>query len=124
MARGLSYYTGTVFEVYLKNSDVKTSVAAGGRYDKMVGNFLGGKREYPAVGISFGLDRIVLALKKEKIENVVKVYVIPIGVKEKAFGIVEKYGYSAKKHALKVFAGGTSDTGNFLLELRCHILGE
>jgi len=90
LARGLSYYTGTVFEVYLKNSEVKTSVAAGGRYDNMIGNFLGGKREYPAVGISFGLDRIVLAMKKEKFENIVKVYVIPIGIKEKAFEIVEK----------------------------------
>ncbi len=52
LARGLTYYTGTVIEVYLKKSNVKSSVCAGGRYDNMIGSFLG-KNEFPAVGISF-----------------------------------------------------------------------
>lgn len=54
IARGLSYYTGNIFEV--KTEGMKETLAAGGRYDKTVGRFL--NRETPATGISFGLDRI------------------------------------------------------------------
>ncbi len=77
LARGLSYYTGTIFEVKLKNSEIKATVTSGGRYDNMIGDFLGNGQKYPAVGISFGLDRIELAIKlKEK--TTTKAYVIPI----------------------------------------------
>ena len=48
LARGLSYYTGTVIEAFLKNSSVKSSVCAGGRYDKMIGNLLE-KGDYPII---------------------------------------------------------------------------
>lgn len=50
LARGFSYYTGNVFEVFSKEQ--KFSIASGGRYDKKVGKYAG--REIPAVGISFG----------------------------------------------------------------------
>jgi len=92
LARGLSYYTGTVIEVYLKNSSVKTSVCAGGRYDKMIGSFLG-KGDYPAVGISFGLDRIYDAyVEKSKSEQktVTKVYIVPIGTFKESLKIAEE----------------------------------
>lgn len=81
LARGLAYYTGTVFEVFLKGSEITSAIAAGGRYDKMIGNFVGSGREYPAVGISFGLDVIEDALgaaAKEKRRTTTTVYVIPI----------------------------------------------
>ena len=65
LARGLAYYTGTVFEVFLKKGEITSSIAAGGRYDDMVGKFMGGGRIIPAVGISFGLVPIVESLKKE-----------------------------------------------------------
>ncbi len=80
LARGLSYYTGTVIEAFLKGGNVKSSVCAGGRYDKIIGSFLG-KGYYPAVGISFGVDRIYDAIsEKEKSQKKTntKVYVIPI----------------------------------------------
>ena len=80
LARGLSYYTGTVFEAILKNSNIKSSVVGGGRYDRMIGNFLG-KEGYPAVGISFGVDRIYDALmEKEQMmkKTNTKIYIIPI----------------------------------------------
>ena len=83
LARGLEYYTGPVFEVYLKNSEITSSVAGGGRYDKLIGMYLGGKKEYPATGVSFGLEPIYEALKLSgKIESrktVSSVLVIPIG---------------------------------------------
>ena len=92
LARGLSYYTGTVMEVILKNSSVKTSVCAGGRYDKMIGSFLG-KGDYPAVGISFGVDRIYDAyVEKNKVEQktVTKVYIAPIGTLNDSLKIAEE----------------------------------
>jgi histidyl-tRNA synthetase len=92
LARGLTYYTGTVTEVYLKNSKVKTSVCAGGRYDKIIGSFLG-RGDYPAVGISFGLDRIYDAYV-EKSETgqktVTRVYIIPINTLKESLKIVEE----------------------------------
>jgi len=81
LARGLAYYTGTVFEVYLKKLDITSSVAGGGRYDKMIGDFVDNNREYPAVGISFGIDVISDALKIEKVSkerSVAKAYIISI----------------------------------------------
>ncbi|PIN93787.1 histidine--tRNA ligase [Candidatus Pacearchaeota archaeon CG10_big_fil_rev_8_21_14_0_10_31_24] len=55
MMRGLGYYTGNVFEV--KQKGASGSIAAGGRYDKSVGKYV--KRDIPAVGISFGLERMM-----------------------------------------------------------------
>ncbi|MBI2580311.1 histidine--tRNA ligase [Candidatus Woesearchaeota archaeon] len=81
LARGLAYYTGTVFEVFLKKSEITSAVAAGGRYDKMIGSFVGSGREYPAVGISFGLDVIEDALgivQKERKKTTTQAYVIPV----------------------------------------------
>ncbi len=70
LARGLAYYTGTVFEAFLAESPIKSSVCAGGRYDEMIGRFLGSRHEFPAIGISFGLDVLAdslsLAHGKEK----------------------------------------------------------
>lgn len=85
LARGLEYYTGTVVEVYAKNKK-GPSLAAGGRYDRMIGNFAGTKGVIPAVGVGFGLDTIydmLVALKKVKLrETVVDVFVIPIGTEK------------------------------------------
>ena len=76
MIRGLGYYTGNVFEIVPEEeSENKGSIAAGGRYDKTVGSLLG--RDIPAVGISFGLER-VSSLAKIKIESIPKVLVISI----------------------------------------------
>lgn len=92
LARGLSYYTGTVIEVYLKGSSVKSAVCAGGRYDKMIGSFLG-RGEYPAVGISFGMDRIYDAYtEKSKTgkKTVTQVYIAPIGTLNESLKIAEE----------------------------------
>ena len=92
LARGLSYYTGTVIEVYLKNSGVKTAVCAGGRYDNIIGSFIG-RGNYPAVGISFGLDRIYDAYiekTKEIKKSVTQVYIIPINTFNESLKIAEE----------------------------------
>jgi histidyl-tRNA synthetase len=64
MVRGLDYYTGTIFECVADN--YPSTLIAGGRYDDLVESLIGKKT--PAVGISFGVDRIVDALtNKEQI---------------------------------------------------------
>ncbi len=54
MIRGFAYYTGSIFEI--KTSEFKETIAAGGRYDRLVGKYI--NKDVPAVGISFGLERI------------------------------------------------------------------
>ena len=54
MVRGLEYYTGNVFEI--KAEGKKDSIASGGRYDNLVGKYL--NKKIPAIGISFGLERL------------------------------------------------------------------
>jgi histidyl-tRNA synthetase len=60
IARGLAYYTGPVFEAVLLDAPQFGSVFAGGRYDGLVMRFLG--ERVPAVGASFGVDRLLAAL--------------------------------------------------------------
>ncbi|GCD79405.1 histidine--tRNA ligase [Schleiferia thermophila] len=61
LARGLDYYTGTVFEVVVQGVEVG-SVGGGGRYNDLTGIF--GVDGIPGVGISFGLDRILIAMEE------------------------------------------------------------
>jgi histidyl-tRNA synthetase len=79
LARGMDYYTGIIFEVYLKSRPTKLSVTSGGRFDKLVNLYCA--RDEPATGISFGLTRIYDALKEKQTEvrkTVTQVYVVPI----------------------------------------------
>lgn len=59
LARGLDYYTSTIFELYALDYG-NLSIGGGGRYDKLIGMF--SKKDIPAVGFSFGLDRLIEAL--------------------------------------------------------------
>ena len=93
LARGLGYYTGTVFEVFAVGSAVTSSIAGGGRYDQMVGKFAGGGRDIPAVGIAFGLSTIldVIKAKQEfKDKSLAKVFVIPIQTITESLQLVQK----------------------------------
>lgn len=56
LARGLSYYTGTILEVRANNSSIKSSITGGGRYDNLTGVF--GLEGLSGAGFSFGVDRI------------------------------------------------------------------
>lgn len=61
LARGLDYYTGTIYEVKAKNISMG-SIGGGGRYDNLTEIF--GVKNMPGVGISFGLDRIYLVMEE------------------------------------------------------------
>ncbi|MEH2031969.1 MAG: histidine--tRNA ligase [Nostoc sp.] len=67
IARGLDYYTGTVYETTLLGHEALGSICSGGRYEELVGVFLGEKM--PGVGISIGLTRLISRLLKAGILN-------------------------------------------------------
>ncbi len=60
LARGLSYYTGPIFEIV--STDFSGSLGGGGRYDNLVGMF--SHKQVPAVGFSLGLERILLLMEE------------------------------------------------------------
>lgn len=62
LARGLSYYTGAIMEVAVP--DLAGSLGGGGRYDNLIGMFLG--RDVPACGFSLGLERIIVVMTERK----------------------------------------------------------
>lgn len=78
LVRGMSYYTGTIFEISMP--EFGGSCGGGGRYDKMVGNFTG--MDVPACGFSIGFERIVLLLMESN-------FVVP-GSKDKQAFLIEK----------------------------------
>ena len=91
LARGQNYYTGNVFEVYEKNGKIKGSIAAGGRYDNMITNFIDDGNLYPAVGISFGLSSIYELLKERVIgDNNLDFYIIPINTEIESLKLANK----------------------------------
>lgn len=61
LARGLDYYTGTIFEIEIEGYTAG-SVCGGGRYDNLIGIFSG--RDIPAVGFAFGFDRVLDAMEQ------------------------------------------------------------
>ncbi len=88
-ARGLEYYTGIIFEAY--TPELEIALGGGGRYDRLIELF--GGEPTPAVGVAPGIDRIVLAITKRKMQTKTqeekRVVVIPVNeeMKTKAFEI-------------------------------------
>lgn len=80
LARGLDYYTSTVYEVVLTHApDAKRfgSIAAGGRYDRLINLFTG--KDMPAVGVSIGLDRLFAGMQEMELaseEGIAKVLIL------------------------------------------------
>lgn len=64
VVRGLSYYTGIVFEGYDKTGTLR-AICGGGRYDKLIDTMSGGETSLPAVGFGFG-DAVIVELLKMK----------------------------------------------------------
>ncbi len=78
LVRGMSYYTGTIFEIAMP--EFGGSCGGGGRYDKMVGKFTG--KDVPACGFSIGFERIVMLLQESGFQ-------VPAGTGQVAY-LVEK----------------------------------
>jgi histidyl-tRNA synthetase len=77
-SRGLEYYTGMIFEAYVPELDI--ALGGGGRYDRLIELF--GGEPTPAVGIAHGIDRIMMAMQRQKTmlkrEEEKRAMVIPI----------------------------------------------
>ncbi|TVU12068.1 hypothetical protein EJB05_45693 [Eragrostis curvula] len=67
LARGLDYYTGVIYEAVFKGTTQVGSIAAGGRYDNLVGMFSG--KQVPAVGVSLGIERVFAIMEQQEKEK-------------------------------------------------------
>ena len=79
LARGLSIYTGIVFEFYDKEARITSAIGGGGRYDKIITNFMDNGNSYPAIGLSFGLEPIFVILKQAQAKTrLIDIYMVPL----------------------------------------------
>lgn len=93
LARGQSYYTGVVFEVYEKNGIISSAIGGGGRYDNLITDFIDDGNKYPAVGVSFGLDVIYTIIKDReefKKKSLIDLYIIPLDTQLESLRIANK----------------------------------
>jgi histidyl-tRNA synthetase len=98
-ARGLEYYTGIIFESYIPGLDI--ALGGGGRYDKLIQLF--GGEPIPAVGVAQGIDRIVLALKKQKVSpKTAKKRVVVISIKHESMAKALELSDMLRKSGLPV----------------------
>ena len=82
LSRGLSFYTGTVYEIFDAAGGFSSSLGGGGRYDAIIGQLVGrDDAEYGAAGLSFGMESIMALLENRAAEAAAaSVVLIPIGV--------------------------------------------
>lgn len=93
LARGQDYYTGNVFEVYETTGKLSGAIGGGGRYDKMITDFIDDGTIYPAVGISFGLTSIFALLSNREDlnkESDIDIYIIPMGTEIESLKIANE----------------------------------
>lgn len=105
LARGLEIYTGSVYEIFLKDASISSSIGSGGRYNTIIGGLLDSDTPYPAVGISFGLDVIYEALLLSEINPVpsTEAFIIPLGTEKeclKLLNMLRKRGYLVEMEML------------------------
>ena len=108
LVRGMSYYTGTIFEVELK--EFNSSCGGGGRYDKMIGKFTG--QDTPACGFSIGFERIITILLENGFE-------VPAEGSSIAF-LIEKGVPSEKLSEVLNQAKELRESGNRVLVVRMN----
>ncbi|MBQ7925616.1 MAG: histidine--tRNA ligase [Lachnospiraceae bacterium] len=116
LVRGMSYYTGTIFEIAIP--EFGGSCGGGGRYDKMVGKFTG--NDVPACGFSIGFERIVLLLLESgfKVPTQPKkvAYLIEKGVGGQALCDVIAQAQEARKDGLQVLVARMNKNKKFQKE--------
>ena len=94
LARGLSYYTGTILEVRANNSGIKSSITGGGRYDNLTGVF--GLEGVSGVGFSFGVDRIYDVMEDLDL--------FPVEFKSSTKVLLLNFDSTSEKEALKILS--------------------
>ncbi|MFC2143071.1 histidine--tRNA ligase [Candidatus Aenigmatarchaeota archaeon] len=97
IVRGIDYYTGFVFETFVKGKESVGSVASGGRYDSLIGLYSG--KETPATGFGLGIDRLLDAVKIKVDDNKKSVFIAYIKEKQAAMelaGELRKLGINVE----------------------------
>ena len=116
LVRGMSYYTGTIFEIAMP--EFGGSCGGGGRYDKMVGRFTG--KDVPACGFSIGFERIILLLMESgfKVPNQSKkiAFLIEKGVEGEALCDVIAQAQEARKDGTQVLVSRMNKNKKFQKE--------
>ena len=116
LVRGMSYYTGTIFEIEMP--ELGSSVAGGGRYDKMIGKFTG--NDTPACGFSIGFERIVTILLDQNYsiptENTKIAYLIEKGVSGKQLQDVIASAQAERKDGTQVLVARMNKNKKFQKE--------
>lgn len=98
-ARGLEYYTGMIYEIYIPQLDI--ALGGGGRYDKLIEIF--GGEPTPAVGCAQGIDRVAIALQEQKANFTAKV-----GKRVAVTAVADALKLEALKIALQLRSEGIS----------------
>ncbi len=116
LVRGMSYYTGTIFEVSMEGFG--GSVAGGGRYDKMIGKFTG--NETPACGFSIGFERIVTILLDRGFvvpsQAAKKAYLFEKGVSQQVLSQVIREANAERKAGVQVLVAQMNKNKKFQKE--------
>ena len=125
LVRGMSYYTGTIFEVSMEGFG--GSVAGGGRYDKMIGKFTG--VDTPACGFSIGFERIVTILldQENHIQSSIpkKAYLIEKGMDASRMCQIMKQAMEERRGGVQVLVSQMNKNKKFqkeqlILMIRCN----
>lgn len=90
LARGLEIYTGTVWEVFDKEQRLTCAIGGGGRYDKIITNFIDDGNVYPAVGISFGIVPICEILGSSMEKSLYDLLIIPMDTNMEVLRLANK----------------------------------
>ena len=89
LARGLGIYTGTVFEFFDKEKRISSSLGGGGRYNKIITDFMDNGTDYPSCGLSFGLEPIYYILSQNSVLSFVDVLIVPMGTEIKCLQLAD-----------------------------------
>ena len=116
LVRGMSYYTGTIFEVSMEGFG--GSVAGGGRYDKMIGKFTG--KDMPACGFSIGFERIITILMDQggaiPGERQKKAYLIEKGMDSARLGDIMRQAMAERRNGVQVLVSQMNKNKKFQKE--------
>jgi len=102
LARGLNIYTSTVWEVIDKKARLSSSLGGGGRYDTIIADWIDNGQKYPAIGIGFGLEPIMVILEQERqakgaIQSPVDLLLISMNTHKETNLIATKFRSQGKK---------------------------
>lgn len=120
VARGLSYYTGCVFETVIHGYEKYGSMCSGGRYANLVGRF--SKKSFPGVGVSIGLSRLLdVFLKKEAVlkyteRSVIDVFIILLKESQRALALRVAQNLRQKNISVDMYHDGNKKISKQIAE--------